>query len=400
MGDSVVVEKCVRRGVTHGVEADAQHEAFRESRPAPGGVAAVPSLAASVLTLQRSAGNRAVSRLVGGGGGVAVPSAAAPLARQTAAPRRLARVPTKSGIKTGDYSWSPTCGWIDWGHANPTLAKALIANVQKGSDDLKSGGGGSGGSGGTGTMKAAKFGVVFSSASMEVRLARPLTPDEVLAVSLSMFKNLSLIFEIQQGWTDVLSGSSFSQEDLPSNLIGFYRAARGYSTQDIKRFCDAQDVEESLREFDRNSDFKKNPSFEPYGGGSWPPELSNIDDTKGASLYTVAAVTVGGPMSNLTLSSVYRIEGTIGDTDLFLFSVGGATFTVGDNVRVVPTYRVDTDRTSGRYGHVPFVEVRPYQESDAKALKAKGVDVPVYVPQPVLVPAGELEGGDVRSHLP
>jgi hypothetical protein len=355
--------------MTHSVTPVAKRAEFLDTRLAPEGSAPRPSLAASVLALQRSAGNQAVSRLVrggvvvGGGGVPALPS------RQTARPRRLARAPTKSGIKDGAYSWSTKCGWIDWGHANPGLAKDLIANVQKGSDDLKAGGGGGGsaGSGGTGTMKAAKFGVVFSSASMEVRLARPLSPDEVLAVSLSMFKNLSLIFEVQQGWTDWFSGSSFSQEDLPSNLIGFYRAARGYTKDDIKRICDAQDADASMREYERDSDFKKNTSFEPYGGGSWPPELSSVNDTKGASLYTVAAVTVGGPASNLTLSPVYRVEGTIGDTDLLLFSVGGATFTVGDNVRVVPTYRVDKDRASSR-GHVPFIEVRPYEDADAKAL--------------------------------
>jgi Domain of unknown function (DUF4157) len=313
------------------------------------------------------------------------------------APRTISRRPTKSGIKKSDYSYSNNCGWIDWGHANPGLAKKLIASVQQASDDLKAAGTGTPSS--SPTMAAKKFGVVFSSASMEVTLARPLTPDEVLAVSLSMFKNLSMIFEIQQEWTDWFSGSSFSQEDLPSNLISFYRAAKAFSTDQIKQYCDSQDVETSLKEYEKNSDFQKNRTFSPIGAsGSWPAELSTIDETKGASLYKVTGVSVGGPASGFTFCPLYRVVGTIDDTDLFILSVGGATFADADNVRVVPTYRVDTDRVSGS-GHVPYVEVKPYGQSDADKFDAKKVKTPLYVPSSVLVCVGDIEGGDMAGHL-
>lgn len=315
------------------------------------------------------------------------------------APRTVSRKPTKRGVKNNDYSFSTNCGWIDWGHANPGLAKKLIASVQKASDDLKASGTGPGSPSSSPTMAAKKFGIVFSSASMQVTLARPLSPDEVLAVSLSMFKNLSVIFEIQQEWTDFFSGSSFSQEDLPSNLISFYRAARGFTTDDIKQYCDSQDVDTSVREFEKNSDFQKNRTFSPIGAtGPWPAELSTIDETKGAALYKVTSTSVGSPASGFTFCPLYRIEGTIDDTDLIIFSVGGATFTAADNVRVVPTYRVDSDRVSGR-GHVPYMEVKPYGQSDADALKAKGIKTPLYVPSSVLNCVGEIEGGDMASHL-
>jgi len=318
---------------------------------------------------------------------------------QGGATQAVSRAPTKSGVKKSDYSFSTNCGWIDWGHANPGLAKKLIAQVQQASDALKSGGSQLAQPSKTSQMKAARFGVVFSSASMQVTLARPLSDEEVLSVALSMFKSLSIIFEIQQEWTDWFSGSAFSQEDLPSNLISFYRAARGFNPDQIRQFCGALDVNGSLQEFDRNSDFKKNPGFSPIGApGPWPAELSTIDDTKGASLYSVTNVSVGGPASGFTFCPLYRVEGTIGDTGLIILSFGGATFTAAENVRVVPTYRGDTDRTSLQ-GHVPFIEIEPYGDSDAAALKAKGVKAPLYVPTSSLTCLGEIEGGDLAGHL-
>jgi hypothetical protein len=310
----------------------------------------------------------------------------------------LARKPTKSGVSNNDYSFSNNCGWIDWGHANPKFARKLIANVQQASDDLKTAGAGTAPTGSSPTMTAKKVGIVFSSASMQVTLARPLSPDEVLAVSLSMFKNLSVIFEIQQEWTDWLSGSAFSQEDLPSNLISFYRAARGFSPDQIKQYCASQDVSTSLQEFDKNSTFQKNHSFSPIGvQGKWPAELSTIDETKGESLYKVANVSVGGPVHGSTVCPLYRIEGTIDDTDLFIISVGGSTFTAADDVRVVPTYRVDPDRMSGQ-GHVLFLEVKPWRPSDAKIFKEKGISAPLFVPETALT-CIEMEGGSMSRSL-
>jgi hypothetical protein len=342
--------------------------------------------AATFLRLQQTLGNQAMQRLLGSmmtanqpgneneqeAGQVAntvvkqqarVSTLADSIQHHSPASQTISRIPRKGGIKKGDYSFSTKCGWIDWGHANPGLAKKLIAKVGEASDDLKSQ------SVSTPTMQAKGFGVVFSSASMQVRLARPLAPDEVLAVALSIFKNLSIIFEIQQEWTDWFSSSSFAQEDLPSNLISFYRAAKGFTRDQISQYCDAQDIAASLQEYDRNHDFQKNHTFSPIGvpEGAWPAELSTIDETKGAALYKISSVTVGSPASGYTFCPLYRLQGKINETDLFIFGVGGVTFTEADNVRVVPTYRVDTDRVSGS-GHIPYVEVEPYGQADAGML--------------------------------
>jgi len=215
---------------------------------------------------------------------------------QPGAGQAVSRVPDATGVKNSDYSFSSNCGWIDWGHANPGLAKNLIAQVQQASDELNNTAQGPGSANSTPQMKASKFGVVFSSASLQVTLARALSAEEVLSVALSMFKNLSIIFEIQRQWTDWFSHSAFSQEDLPSNVISFYRAARGFSTADIRQFCGAMDADASLQEYNRNHDFKKNPNFSPVGAsGAWPAALSTIDDTKGGALYSISSVSVGGP---------------------------------------------------------------------------------------------------------
>ncbi|TBW39880.1 DUF4157 domain-containing protein [Azotobacter chroococcum] len=313
-------------------------------------------------------------------------------------PRFISRKPTRSRVKSSEFSFSTNCGWIDWGHAMPGFAQELIARVQQASDALKTGGTGTGLSP---RMTAKKYGIIFSSASMEIVLARPLTADEVLAVSLSILKNVSMIFETQQEWTDWFSGSAFSQEDLPSNLIGFYRAtnSRGFTIDQIKQYCDAQDVDTSLKEFDKPSDFQKNRTFSPIGStGTWPAELSTIDDSKGASLYKVTNVSVAGPTSGFTFCPLYRLVGTIGETDLIVASLGGATFSSAENVRVVPTYRVDPDRVSGA-GHVPFIEVQPYEQSDADVLKAKGIKTPLYVPSSALKCIGGMAGSTMSGHL-
>jgi len=312
----------------------------------------------------------------------------------------LARVPTRAGVEKEDYSFSTNCGWIDWGHANPGFAKKLIASVQAASDALAPGATPAADAGTTTSpaMQASKAGVVFSSASMTVKLARTLTPDEVIAVSLSLFKNISIIFEVQQIWTDWASGSAFSQEDLPSNLISFYRAAKGYSQGDIKGFCASQGKDASLQEFDARHDFKKNKTFDPIGAtGPWPAELSSIDEKVGGSLYTVQSSTVGGPANRSAICPMYRVVGTIGDTDLFIISVGGAHFTAADNVRVVPTYQVDPDRTGGG-GSFTYIEVTPFAQPDIDAFNKKGVKFPVWAPSNVLE-CLELSGTDVAATL-
>ncbi len=308
--------------------------------------------------------------------------------QQRGGAERLSRVPTESGVRDGRYTFSSNCGWIDWSHADPALVAGLIRRVRQASENLRAvGAGASAGELSSPTMSSTLpgLGTVLSSASVRVRLLRPLSADEVDSVALGIFKKLSIVFETQQEWTDLIGESSFAQEDLPSNLIAFYMAVRGYTRERIEQLCGAVDRDSALREFERNHDFRKNRGFEPIGAaGTWPAELSSIADSQAAALYEVLTVSASQGTSRYTFCPMYRVVGTIGETDLLITSVGGTTFTAADNVRVVPTYRA-YDGTSGRYGHVPFIQVEPYSQPDFHAFRHNGLAWPLYVPSPVLV---------------
>jgi Domain of unknown function (DUF4157) len=301
----------------------------------------------------------------------------------------LWRVPTRGGIPEGRYSFSSNCGWIDWSHADPSLVNTLITRVRNASNALQSLGSSPTSATGdlstpTMTSSVPHVGLVLSNASMSVRLLRSLSADEIIAVALSLFKKLSVIFETQQQWTDLIGNSSFSQEDLPSNLIGFYRAARGYSKSDIGRFCGELSVDASLTEYDRDHDFERNRSFTPVGiSGTWPAELSTINDSHSSALYDIRSVSAVQGTNGFQFCPMYQIDGAIDETDLFLFSIGGTRFTTADNVRVVPTYQFRPG-THGAYGHTTFIEVEPNGQADSAAFARHSIPSPIFVPQNVL----------------
>ena len=306
---------------------------------------------------------------------------------------RIDRVPTRGGVEDGRYSYSNNCGWIDWSHADPSLSLDIIARVRAASDALRAAAGGGAAASGELTTEAMtsrvpRVGTVLSSARVTVRLLRPLSVDEILAVSLSLFKRISMAFETQQEWTDLIGSSSFSQEDLPSNLIAFYMAAMSYSRDDIGQFCDQTGVDEALVEYDLRHDFVPNRSFTPMGAtGAWPPDLDLIDDSQASALYDLQTIAVTQGSSGYRFCPMYRIEGSIGETDWFLFSSGGTRFTRADNVRVVPTYRF-YEGMHGAYGHTTYVQVEPNGQGDFHAFSSNGLSWPIYVPQNILVCLG------------
>ena len=310
--------------------------------------------------------------------------------QEHANPTMLCRVPTRSGVSDGRYSFSNNCGWIDWSHAQPHLASPLIDRVRAASDALRTAGTNPPAETGdmttpTMTSTVPHVGLVLSSASLSVRLLRPLSDTEILEVALSLFKKLSVVFETQQQWTDLIGSSSFSQEDLPSNLIGFYMAAHGLSQSDIGTMCEEASVDEALTEFDRDNDFERNRSFAPPDIlGSWPADLDTINDLQASALYEIRTISAVQGSSGFQFCPMYRIQGTIGETDLLITSIGGKRFTAADNVRVVPTYRFRSG-THGLYGHTTFIEVEPNGQGDFLAFSTNGLSWPMYVPRNVLV---------------
>lgn len=325
--------------------------------------------------------------------------------QQNGAGNRISRIPKEDEIPDR-YNFTANCGWIDWSHAQPGLSRNLIARVQSASDALRTAGGTStAGQLNTPSMQSSAGGIVLSSTSLSIQLLRPLSSQEVLSVALSIFKRISLVFETLQEWTDPIGHSSFSQEDLPSNLIGFYRAVMNYSRSDIEdfcglvtadnpirrtvsnsRFCSVVDISSSLQEYRRDHNFERNRTFRPVDAvGPWPSQLSSISTTNAENLYEIRTIQAQrGPHNTHRLCPIYRVEGLIGETGLFVISIGGHEFTAADNLRVKPTYRF-RPTTHGAYGHTTLIEVEPYGASDEAQFRTQGISSPIEVPENVLV---------------
>ena len=148
-------------------------------------------------------------------------------------------------------------------------------------------------------MKSSKFGVVMSGITPTVQLNRSLNETEVLEVALGIFVLQSHVFESLQQWSDEIKKSSFSEEDLPSNLIGFYRAAEGYSLPEVYKICDVWDVARSLQEY-QGYTFHQNRTFQPLSlppGGTWPTQFSKIAvKPSGSSLYNIIEILMETPL--------------------------------------------------------------------------------------------------------
>jgi hypothetical protein len=139
-------------------------------------------------------------------------------------------------------------------------------------------------------MESSALGITVTGVTPTIALNRSLTESEILSVALGIFMAQSFSFETLQGWTDAIAGSSFSEEDLTSNLISFYRAARGYSSREIRTLCDVWDNADSIERLE-NVSLTRNRAFRPPSlpsGGQWPAELNTIRRiAPGSELYRI-----------------------------------------------------------------------------------------------------------------
>jgi hypothetical protein len=111
-------------------------------------------------------------------------------------------------------------------------------------------------------------------------LYRSLDYNEQLGVALWIFKNLSVKFEEEQLWTESVGHSYFSEEDLPSNLIGFYMAAQGVEPADVRAkigpICDVYEPYMSKVMY-RMWRWNQNRDFIGLGTqNTWPGEFAAI----------------------------------------------------------------------------------------------------------------------------
>ncbi|MFJ9036635.1 DUF4157 domain-containing protein [Streptomyces sp. NPDC102406] len=151
------------------------------------------------------------------------------------------------------------------------------------------------------SQRSATHGVTVNAASVMAKILQPLTPDQVLRVSLAIFMAVSTVFEETQASTDFLTGSSFSEEDLPSNLISFYVAANHLSYRtDVEKICDVWDPTRSLAAFQGYTFGRTRYTFKQPrlpAGGAWPTQFDAIQPEPPGRLWQIGPMTLIAPGS-------------------------------------------------------------------------------------------------------
>lgn len=180
------------------------------------------------------------------------------------------------------------CGWIDKGHANSASPREFVgaSSLWEQIDQE---------SGRTTTwpfeghrvtyqqdmyrrVLGVRLGVIQRS---DFLVASGLDRDQKESVALGIFLEVSMEFEALQWWTGAPS-SSFSEEDLVSNLLGFYSVVR--PDLDLMSLCQPVSAQASLDVWDANGGLGKNrevtpnlyPCAECQGGGTFPQVLQSI----------------------------------------------------------------------------------------------------------------------------
>lgn len=172
---------------------------------------------------------------------------------------------SREDIGARRIGYTRRCGWVDWGHAEPGGARKLLDQIRSehGRDaalqemDVSLEGKpaylltyGQG-------MGKRLFGSMHRISTDHPWVVRTgLTARERESVALAIFLTASQEFERLQGqflWLWITRGSSFSVEDLVSNLIGFYAACRGYSVERLRQICGEVSLKESYRIWDRHT---------------------------------------------------------------------------------------------------------------------------------------------------
>ena len=171
---------------------------------------------------------------------------------------------TKADIDRGRLVYSCNCGWIDWKHAEPGSAMRAYWNTiltESGARSLTRNG----------------FNVTLSQGSgvLGIELMRGLqsafvpygvTLEEKKGIALDIFKKVSEQHEgIQLSWEGWGTSSGFSEEDLVSNLIAFYRTVEHYSRSlvESERVCHVLTKEQSKDVWNSSNGLFKNKTWKP-----------------------------------------------------------------------------------------------------------------------------------------
>lgn len=196
------------------------------------------------------------------------------------------------------------CGRIDAGHANGNFAKELWNKIYAEEGAVYSQ------QGITGFKYSRKdvnrgAGTITKNVSISTEAAylvkSGLDTAQKEAVALAVFKDFSFKVETNQGsgligaGADVIGGSSFSEEDLVSNLVGFYDALKGTSWHNL---CKPVSVESAKTIFERDGVGKifqtldKNTTYSPKfhscdecTSSNFPSQYQSIPDISKGELF-------------------------------------------------------------------------------------------------------------------
>ena len=194
-------------------------------------------------------------------------------------------------------SYTCRAGWIDWVHAG-TMAMPLRRAIVDGTT--------SSGVNVTLDGKPARFVEyhmeqggrlvgLFSRATNHYVVRTDITAPAKEAAALGVFLHTSHAFERLQGsfpWAQISRrsrDSSYSGEDLISNVVGFFAVMRGYTQDRMRDLLDEQSVEECYRIWD--AQFGRNGSFHPRNTTVQPVyfEGASCRDTSLPSMLTSTA---------------------------------------------------------------------------------------------------------------
>jgi hypothetical protein len=204
-------------------------------------------------------------------------------------------------------SYTKRCGWIDWGHALPGSALELKRQMQAETGrtpglarlDVRLNG-------------YAAYALDYGQAMGRTILGMPLTvsatrhwvvqsglkASDLESAALGIFLAASHQFESLQGafpFGLVSGASSYSPEDLVSNLVGFYAAFRLIPQSTLRGFCGEVSVKESFRIWDEHlpDGFKglKNKTTRPI---LFPSDENPKDTAFPALFMSIAAAPEGG----------------------------------------------------------------------------------------------------------
>lgn len=155
------------------------------------------------------------------------------------------------------------CGWVDKGHANSKSPRPHVGAASLWQQITSK-------SGAKTKWPFEGYQVIYRQDMMKwgvgaawtgnYLVAQNLTHSQMESVALAIFLEVSFGFEAMQWWTGA-PGSSFSEEDLVSNLLGFYAVVR--PGLDIMKLCEPVSAEASFKVWDAAGGLGKNKTIEP-----------------------------------------------------------------------------------------------------------------------------------------